>query len=129
MKALIYEGPSKMVLSEVKEPPLKKNEVKIHIKASGICGLDIHGYLGISGRRTAPMIMGHEFSGEVVEIDPGVKHFAAGDRVTVEPKLFCNNCEMCRERAGTICAHRENFGEYSRKTAVWPNISMYRRTM
>ena len=66
MKAVVYEGPGILQLQEVADVSPQPKEVKIKIRACGICGSDVHGYLGLTRRRIAPMIMGHEFAGEVV---------------------------------------------------------------
>lgn len=72
MKAVVYEGPGILQLQEVADVSPQPKEVKIKIRACGICGSDVHGYLGLTGRRIAPMIMGHEFAGEVVQLGTDV---------------------------------------------------------
>jgi 2-desacetyl-2-hydroxyethyl bacteriochlorophyllide A dehydrogenase len=113
MKALMYMGPRNMEIVEVPEIYPKQGEVKIAIKSSGICGSDTHGYLGTTGRRTAPMIMGHEAAGEVVELGSGVTKFAVGDRVVVFPIKYCGHCEYCLEHLENICANRTFLGTMS----------------
>lgn len=113
MKALMYLGPKNMKLVDVPEISPKKGEVKIAMKASGICGSDTHGYLGTTGRRNEPMIMGHEAAGEVVELGEGVTKFAIGDRVVVFPIKYCGHCEYCLEHLENICANRTFLGTMS----------------
>lgn len=85
MKALIYKGPWEMTLEEVAEPTPNPGEVLIDVKAIGICGSDVHGYTGSTGRRWPGMIMGHEFAGVVAAVTDGVSNYAVGDEVVVSP--------------------------------------------
>lgn len=110
MKALVYEGPHQMNFHDYPECFPKKGEVKIRVKYCGICGSDLHGYTGASGRKIPPMIMGHEFSGVVTELGEGVTKFRVGDRVSVLPVRYCGECEFCRRGSVNICANRENLG-------------------
>jgi len=110
MKALMYEGPRKMPLVDIPEPEPAPNEVKIAVKYTGICGSDVHGYTGASGRKIPPMIMGHEFSGKVHSVGSQVSKFKVGDRVTVQPIMFCGVCEFCKQGLQNICANRRGLG-------------------
>jgi len=110
MQALVYHGPRQLQIESVADPQCGSGDVLIRVRASGICGSDLHGYLGISGRRIPPMIMGHEFAGEVVAVGAGVQYLSVGDRVAVQPMLFCGECEMCRQGLTTRCAHRKMLG-------------------
>lgn len=103
MKAVVYEGPGILQLQEVADVSPQPKEVKIKIRACGICGSDVHGYLGLTGRRIAPMIMGHEFAGEVVQLGTDVKHLKEGDRVAVYPVDFAVNVR-CAKKVMYICA-------------------------
>jgi L-iditol 2-dehydrogenase len=85
MKALIYKGPWEMTLEEVAEPTPNAGEVLIDVKAIGICGSDIHGYTGSTGRRWAGMIMGHEFAGVIAATGDNVDAYQPGDEVVVSP--------------------------------------------
>lgn len=110
MKALVYEGPKKIIIKQVDDPIPYKGELLIKVKTTGICGSDVHGYLGITGRRTPPMIMGHEFSGDISEIGKGVTKFDVGDRVTVQPIVFCGNCEYCKQGLTNLCSKKKFYG-------------------
>lgn len=110
MKALVYEGPRQMHIHDYPECFPKKGEVKIKIKYCGICGSDLHGYTGASGRKIPPMVMGHEFSGVVTELGEGAKKFKVGDRVSVLPVENCGTCEFCKSGSTNICANRRNLG-------------------
>ncbi len=110
MRALMYQGPRQMPMVEIPEPQPKDNEVKIAVKYTGICGSDIHGYTGESGRKIPPMIMGHELSGRVASVGKDVTGFAPGDRVTVQPVKFCGHCQYCLAGFHNVCANREGLG-------------------
>ncbi|MDK2992430.1 MAG: (R,R)-butanediol dehydrogenase / meso-butanediol dehydrogenase / diacetyl reductase [Clostridiales bacterium] len=111
MKALMYYGPNDLRVTEVSEPVPLKNEALIKVRACGICGSDVHGYLGITGRRIAPMVMGHEFSGEIVRFGEGtVCDYKIGDRVTVQPVDFCGECENCKSGYTNVCLNKRFFG-------------------
>ncbi|MBY0585723.1 alcohol dehydrogenase catalytic domain-containing protein [bacterium] len=83
MKALVYDGPHQLRLTDLPEPVPSAGEVKLRVKACGICGSDVHGYTGESGRRTPGQVMGHEFAGEIRELGAGVSDWHVGDRVAV----------------------------------------------
>jgi L-iditol 2-dehydrogenase len=83
LKALVYDGPHQMRLTDLPEPEPAAGEVKLRVKACGICGSDVHGYTGESGRRTPGQVMGHEFAGEVRRLGVGVSGWEIGDRVAV----------------------------------------------
>jgi 2-desacetyl-2-hydroxyethyl bacteriochlorophyllide A dehydrogenase len=110
MKALVYFGPEDIRYTEVNDLKPENNEVLIRVKATGICGSDVHGYLGITGRRIPPMIMGHEFSGDIVEIGKNVKEFSVGEKVTVQPVNFCGECEFCKNGLTNMCINKRFFG-------------------
>lgn len=110
MKAVVYEGPGILQLQEVADVSPQPKEVKIKIRACGICGSDVHGYLGLTGRRIEPMIMGHEFAGEVVQLGTDVEHLKEGDRVAVYPVDFCGECEMCQKGDVHLCLNKRAFG-------------------
>ncbi|MCR4657865.1 MAG: alcohol dehydrogenase catalytic domain-containing protein [Lachnospiraceae bacterium] len=110
MKALVYEGPNKLNYTDVPEVSPVSGEVKLRIKACGICGSDVAGYQGLTGRRIEPMIMGHEFCGEVVECAEGVKNLKPGDLVAVYPVNFCGECEMCKKGDVHLCLNKRSYG-------------------
>jgi len=110
MKALVYTGPKQLEIQELPKPQPKKDEVLLKIRACGICGSDVHGYLGVTGRRTPPMIMGHEFCGEVVELGSDTKTIKMGDRVAVYPVDYCGHCKMCKQGDVHLCLNKRAFG-------------------
>ena len=110
MKALVYYGPEDLRLADIADLKPAPGEALIRVRACGICGSDVHGYLGITGRRLPPMVMGHEFSGEVAEVGQGVTDINVGDRVAPYPVIFCGNCEPCRQGNVHVCLNKKALG-------------------
>ncbi|MGI6691511.1 MAG: zinc-dependent alcohol dehydrogenase [Christensenellales bacterium] len=110
MKALVYESPNKLSFTDVPDVSPELGEVKLRIKACGICGSDVAGYQGLTGRRLEPMIMGHEFCGEVTQCAEGVKNLKPGDLVAVYPVNFCGECEMCQKGDVHLCLNKRSYG-------------------
>ncbi len=134
MKALQLKEYNHLEIVDAPKPSPKAGEVLIKVKACGICGSDIHGLDGSTGRRIPPLIMGHEASGIIEELGPGVKGYAKGDRVTFDSTLFCGECRYCREGHFNFCENRQVLGvacdEYPRDGAfadyvVVPAIVLY----
>jgi len=110
MKALVLEEYNKLVYQDMPEPEIKDNEVLIQVKACGICGSDVHGMDGSSGRRHPPLIMGHEASGVIVRTGSGVTGYAAGDRVTFDSTIYCGTCFYCNQGLINLCDNRRVLG-------------------
>lgn len=110
MKALVYEGAWKMPIREVPVPELDPDEVLIAVDSVGICGSDVHGYRGTTGRRKPPIIMGHEFSGRVDTLGTNVEGYKSGDRVIAQPLRTCGVCDNCKAGFPNICANRDILG-------------------
>ena len=110
MKALVYQGPMTMTLEEVPDPVPGAGEVLVSVHAVGICGSDMHGFIGKTGRRKPPMVMGHEATGVVAQVGAGVTHFQPGDRVVLNPILSCGVCRNCRAGRPNICLDRHALG-------------------
>lgn len=110
MKALVYHGVKKLHWEDVPNPKIRDDQLLVQTHAVGICGSDLHGYLGITGRRIPPMIMGHELSGVVKKTGENVKRFAPGDRVCVQPIEFCDTCAYCRRGLQNICPNKKILG-------------------
>jgi 2-desacetyl-2-hydroxyethyl bacteriochlorophyllide A dehydrogenase len=102
MKSLIFPEPGKMVIADVGRPAPKGDEVLINVKASGICGTDVHIYNG-GFTATYPVVPGHEFAGEVVAVGPECTRVKVGARVAVEPNVPCNNCPECLRGEHHFC--------------------------
>ena len=88
MKALVLEEYKKLVYKDVPDPEIQENEVLVKVKACGICGSDVHGFDGSTGRRIPPLIMGHEASGIIVKTGDEVKGWNQGDRVTFDSTVY-----------------------------------------
>jgi len=110
MKALVLEDYKKFQLSDVPEPNLAPDEVLIRVHSCGICGSDVHGFDGSSGRRIPPIIMGHEASGTIAKTGSDVKKLAEGDRVTFDSMISCSRCAFCRGGKPNLCEDRMVFG-------------------
>ncbi len=111
MKALVLEEYGKLVYKDVAEPGIKnRDDVKIKIKAVSVCGSDVHGLDGSTGRRKPPVIMGHEVSGVVVETGSDAGNFKSGDKVIINSTLFCGKCNYCTSGRINLCDNRKVFG-------------------
>lgn len=110
MKALVYCGPRDIRYMDVNTPEPKAGEVLIKVKAVSICGSDISGYKGGNAMRVAPLIMGHEFSGEIVKLGEGVEGLKPGDRVGVVTNLYCGTCADCKADLSNVCDNRKIIG-------------------
>lgn len=110
MKALVLTAPSTFEFNEFPTPPVGPGEVRIEVKSCGICGSDIHGMDGRSGRRIPPLVMGHEAAGVVAEIGDSVTGWRTGDRVTFDSTEFCGDCDECRAGNFNLCANRRVLG-------------------
>lgn len=110
MKALVMNEYKKLSFEEVSKPQPKKGEVLIRLKACSVCGSDVHGFDGSTGRRRPPVIMGHEAAGIIAACGEGVTRFKPGDRVTFDSTVYCNECPMCRIGKINLCSHRQVLG-------------------
>jgi L-iditol 2-dehydrogenase len=110
MKALLLTQYKQLELAELPDPTPGPGEVLIRVAACGICGSDIHGYDGSSGRRIPPIIMGHEAAGTVSALGKSVTEFAKGDRVTFDSTVFCGSCPPCRRGEINLCCNRQVLG-------------------
>lgn len=104
MKALVITGVSKVELQELEIPKYKEDEVLIRVKHCGICGSDLPRALD-GGVHSFPIVVGHEFSGQVVEIGENVTSVKVGDRVTAGALLPCGKCEACQQGRPAMCSH------------------------
>jgi L-iditol 2-dehydrogenase len=91
-------------------PPVGAGEVLVRVEACGICGSDVHGYDGSSGRRIPPIVMGHEAAGTVAAIGAGVEGYAVGDRVTFDSTVYCGECAFCKTGDVNLCDNRQVIG-------------------
>ena len=128
MKALVLENLRDLQLRDVPEPELGSNDVLIQVKACGICGSDVHGYDGSTGRRIPPIIMGHEAAGIVVRVGSDVSTVGVGDRVTFDSTVSCGTCSFCRTGDVNLCDSRQvlgvSCGDYRRNGAFAEYIAV-----
>ncbi len=110
MKAIVWQGPEQMEIGERPEPPdPQPDEVVMRPGAVGICGSEVEGYLGHMGNRTPPLVMGHEFAGEIVAAGSGAEEWI-GRRAAVNPIEGCGHCRLCRSGQENICPDRTLIG-------------------
>ncbi len=141
MKAAVWHNKEDIRIEEIPDPPVANDQVKVKINACGICGSDLHEYrIGpflipskphpITQRSGGPVILGHEFSAEVVARGEKATRFDIGDRVVVNPLIYCGQCHYCRRGQHIMCTKLGTYGfaadgafaEY----AVFPETSLYK---
>lgn len=110
MKALVLNRYHQLDFQEVDTPAVSDQEVLVQVKAAGICGSDVHGLDGSTGRRQPPIIMGHEAAGTIMETGPQVNRWKPGDRVTLDSTIYCGQCWLCRRGRINLCTHRRVLG-------------------
>lgn len=118
MKALVMHEYNHLTYEDVPTPHPGKGEVLIRLQACAVCGSDVHGFDGSTGRRRVPIIMGHEASGYIEACGEGVKNYVPGDRVTFDSTVYCGVCDNCRAGKVNLCQDRQVLGvsckEYNR---------------
>jgi len=111
MKVLLMEEYKKLKFTEFPDPKIEhSHELLIQIKAVAICGSDVHGFDGSTGRRKPPIIMGHEAAGEIVETGKDVRFFKKGDKITFDSTIYCGTCYFCRNGMVNLCDNRTVLG-------------------
>jgi 2-desacetyl-2-hydroxyethyl bacteriochlorophyllide A dehydrogenase len=112
MRAVIWEEPGKLTVTEAPDPAPRHGELVIRVGACGICGTDVHIADGEFPPTPYPIIPGHEFAGRVVARGAGVPAgWRDGERVAVDPSLFCGYCPACRSGRGNLCANWNAIGD------------------
>ena len=98
MKALVLTAVKNLEVKDVDMPEIKPDEVLVHTAYAGICGTDHALYAGLPGSADAvpPIVLGHENSGVVAKVGSEVKNVKVGDRVSVDPNIYCGECKYCR---------------------------------
>jgi len=133
MKALLLTAPSQLAYVDFPEPQPAADEVLLRIRACGICGSDIHGWDGSSGRRHPPLIMGHEAAGEVVATGAAVTGWQPGDRVTFDSTISCGRCGYCQAGQVNLCEDRRVVGvspaEYKQHGAFAERLALPARIL
>jgi threonine dehydrogenase-like Zn-dependent dehydrogenase len=113
MKSLVWEGPSIMRMREQDNPPPEPDEVQIKVAYAGICGSELSSYLGHNALRVPPLVMGHEFSGQIVALGSRAGgRLAVGQSVTVNPLTSCGACRFCRGGLNHLCLRRTLVGAH-----------------
>jgi 2-desacetyl-2-hydroxyethyl bacteriochlorophyllide A dehydrogenase len=105
MRGIFYEKPGQLYLrDDLPDPQINENEALIKVKNCGICGSDVSSYK-MGGMSSQQIILGHEFSGKIVEIGNKVQNVKIGDRVTANPNIPCLECYYCKQGLETMCVH------------------------
>ncbi len=110
MRALLLSEYNHLAVAELPQPEPGPLDVLVQVAACGICGSDVHGYDGSTGRRIPPLVMGHEAAGTVAAVGAQVTRFAIGDRVTFDSSIYCGACPFCLRGETNLCDHREIIG-------------------
>jgi len=133
MKALLLSEYKRLAIAELPTPAPSAGEVLIRVAACGICGSDVHGYDGASGRRIPPIVMGHEAAGVVAAAGKGANSYQVGDRVTFDSTVYCGLCEFCRRGEVNLCDHRQvvgvSCGDYRRAGAFAEYVTVPERIL
>ncbi len=128
MKALVLTKSNHFEIRDCPEPQVEDQDVLIQVKACGICGSDVHGMDGSTGRRQPPIIMGHEAAGIITKTGSGVTLWQKGDRVTFDSTVYCQQCSFCQKGLINLCDNRRVLGvscdDYRRDGAFAEYISI-----
>jgi L-iditol 2-dehydrogenase len=131
MNALLLKEYMKLEFTAMPEPEVAAGEVLIRVRACGICGSDVHGFDGSTGRRIPPLVMGHEAAGEVAALGAGVQGLRVGDRVTFDSTIYCGQCQYCARGEVNLCDNRQVMGvspgPYRRHGAFAEYVAVPRR--
>src|SRR5450755_2653524 len=133
MKALVLKDYRRFAVEDFAVPVLQSDEVLVRVRACGICGSDVHGMDGSSGRRIPPIVMGHEAAGEISKTGSGVTGWKTGDRVTFDSTVYCGDCWYCRRGRINLCENRRvlgvSCGEYRRHGAFAEYVAVPQRIL
>ncbi len=133
MKSLLLSAYNHLEIAEVPAPVAAPGEALLRVAACGICGSDVHGYDGSSGRRIPPIVMGHEAAGTVAAIGEGVTGYTVGDRVTFDSTVYCGECAYCKRGLINLCENRQvigvSCGDYRRHGAFAEYVAVPQRIL
>src|SRR5271167_394348 len=133
MKALLLSQYNHLEIADFPVPAPGLHEVLVRVAACGICGSDIHGYDGSSGRRLPPLVMGHEAAGTIAALGGGITNFAENERVTFDSTIACGVCDYCKRGESNLCNHREvlgvSCGDYRRAGAFAEYVAVPARIL
>ena len=128
MNALTLSEYRQFTIEDLPIPTCGSRDVLVQVAACGICGSDVHGYDGASGRRIPPIVMGHEAAGIVAAVGSDVRSVSPGDRVTFDSTVYCAKCEFCLRGEVNLCDDRQvvgvSCGEYRRAGAFAEYITV-----
>jgi L-iditol 2-dehydrogenase len=128
MKSLLLSEYNHLDIVDLPVPAMQPGEVLVKVEACGICGSDVHGYDGSSGRRIPPIVMGHEAAGTVAAVGANVENLSVGDRVTFDSTVYCGHCAFCARGDVNLCDNRQVIGvsctDYRRAGAFAEFISI-----
>jgi L-iditol 2-dehydrogenase len=131
MNALLLSEYKHLAVTTLPMPVPAATDVLVQVAACGICGSDVHGFDGTSGRRIPPLVMGHEAAGVVAAVGSEVSRFAVGDRVTFDSTVYCGVCSFCRRGEVNLCDDRQvvgvSCGDYSRAGAFAEYVAVPER--
>jgi len=106
----VMTAPGEIIFRQISVPAVEKNQILVRIRMIGICGSDIHVYHGEHPFTSYPVTQGHEVSGEIVALGQGVEGFAVGQKVTIEPQVFCGHCHPCTHGKYNLCEELKVMG-------------------
>jgi L-iditol 2-dehydrogenase len=133
MRSLLLTQYRRLELVDTPSPEPGPLDVRVRVRCCGICGSDVHGFDGSTGRRVPPLIMGHEAAGVVESVGAGVGDLAPGDRVTFDSTISCGACPYCREGRANLCDRRRVLGvspgEYRQHGAFAEYVVVPRRVV
>ncbi len=131
MRALLLSRYNHLEIVDMPTPSAGSDEVLVRVEACGICGSDVHGMDGSTGRRIPPIVMGHEAAGTVSAVGSGLDDISVGDRVTFDSTISCGKCDYCLSCDINLCNNREvigvSCGDYRRHGAFAEYVSVPRR--
>jgi threonine dehydrogenase-like Zn-dependent dehydrogenase len=106
MNALVWTAPHRAEMQTAPDPLPQAGEVAVRVRASGVCGSDLLGYLGKSKKRIPPLVLGHEIGGEITALGAGVTDLKVGTRVALMPLVTCGTCAPCKRGRESVCPNR-----------------------
>ena len=133
MRALLLSEYKTLSVVDMPTPEIGDDDVLVRVRACGICGSDIHGYDGSTGRRIPPLVMGHEAAGVIERIGRGVQGFEPGERVSFDSTVSCGTCHFCRRGQINLCDNRTvlgvSCGDYRRHGAFAEYVAVPSRIL
>ena len=127
----VMTNPGEIIFREVPVPEAKENQVLVKIMNIGVCGSDIHVYHGKHPFTKYPVTQGHEVSGEITELGKNVTEFHVGQKVTIEPQVYCGHCYPCRHGKYNLCEELKVMGFQTTGTASesvsYTHLDVYKR--